>query len=298
MRTIFVVGPTASGKTNLAITLAKEFGGEVISCDSIQVYQGLDIGSSKPSILEQQGIKHHLLSTVPMGEKYTAGDFRRDALKILAETQEKIMWIVGGTGFYFKALEFGMTDNPKMDEVARKAFESEWEKKSSEYFYKELKDKDPERAKEISPNDSYRIFRAIEILRLGFKPSELKQNFRPKDFPYPILKLGVGVDRDTLRARVDSRTQSMLALGFEQEVLALRERGFVTWEPMQSVGYKEMNEYLDGRLKKSDLLPQITTKTMQLAKRQMTWFKKDPEIHWFENKDMLEIKQVVHSYLR
>jgi tRNA dimethylallyltransferase len=224
MRTIFVVGPTASGKTNLAIALAKEFGGEVISCDSIQVYQGLDIGSSKPSLLEQQGITHHLLSTVPTGEKYTAGDYRRDALKILNESKQKIMWIVGGTGFYFKALEFGMTDNPKMDEAVRKTYQAEWDAKTPDDFYKELQDKDPERAKEISPNDSYRIFRAVEILRLGVKPSELKQSFTPKDFPYPILKLGVSVDRDTLRSRVQARVEAMLADGFEAEVKAYEKK--------------------------------------------------------------------------
>lgn len=297
MKVVFILGPTASGKTRLAIDLAKEFGGEIISCDSIQVYEGLNIGSSKPTAVEQQGVKHHLLSTVKTGEKYTAGDFRRDALSILQNSKQKIMWIVGGTGFYFKALEFGMGENPKMNDEGRAKLMSEWQSKPSAEFHKELRDKDPVRAKEIDKNDSYRIFRAIEILRLGHIPSELKKQFKAETFPYPLLKIGVQVEKEILRKRVETRVQSMLTAGWISEVEMLRKSHSENWDPMQSVGYKEINEFLEEKLKKEELPSLITTKTMQLAKRQMTWLKKDSSVHWMQIKNMLQIKEDVRKFI-
>ncbi|MCB0347823.1 MAG: tRNA (adenosine(37)-N6)-dimethylallyltransferase MiaA [Bdellovibrionales bacterium] len=297
MKVVFILGPTASGKTNVAINLAKEFGGEIISCDSIQIYKGLDIGSSKPSIEEQQGVKHHLLSAVEIGEKYTAGDFRRDALKILQSSQEKVMWVVGGTGFYFKALEFGMANNPKMNDHDRAQLLTEWQSKLLDSFYEELQKKDSARAAEIDRNDSYRIFRAIEILRLGYKPSELKTQFKPDAFPFPLLKIGLQVDKMNLRQNVRARVQGMLDNGFIKEVERLRTSGFKDWEPMHSVGYKEIGQYLDKEIIEADLVEQITTKTMQLAKRQITWLKKDTTIHWHDLANITEIKNQVKSFL-
>ncbi len=297
MKVVFILGPTASGKTKLAIDLAKEFGGEIISCDSIQVYEGLNIGSSKPDLEEQRGIKHHLLSTVKAGEKYTAGDFRRDALEILKSSKQKIMWVVGGTGFYFKALEFGMGENPKMNDADRAQLMTEWQSKPAIVFHKELEVKDPVRAKEIDKNDSYRIFRAIEILRLGHIPSELKKKFKIEVFPYPLFKLGIQVEKETLRGRVEARVLSMLKTGWVAEVETLRKLNLQTWDPMQSVGYKEINEVLDGKLKKEELLPLIATKTMQLVKRQMTWLKKDPQIHWCELDSMVDCREQVRNFI-
>jgi tRNA dimethylallyltransferase len=279
---IFIVGPTASGKTQFAIEAAERFGGEIISCDSIQVYQGLEIGSAKPSSEDLARVPHHLISHVGIGSNYTAGDFVRDFHEILKRRPDcPLFYVVGGTGFYFMALEKGMHDLPPVDEAVRAKVAAKLEEDGLEKLFAYLEEEDPEYAAAISPNDNYRVIRAVENIYMGKLPSDLRRNFAAKTFPYPLLKLGMLVDRTTLRERVKNRVHAMLASGLISEVKKLLAVVKPEWAPMHSVGYKEAQQFLNDELTEEELPLMIETKTMQLAKRQMTWFRRDKDIFWF-----------------
>lgn len=287
IKVIFVQGPTASGKTSFAIEMAERFGGEIISCDSIQVYKEVEIGTAKPNSKELSRVKHHMVSIINAPEKMTAGDFRVEALKIIEDRSKegiKIFWVAGGTGFYFQALEKGMFDAGKVDEEISIKVRTDLEKLGNEVLYSELEIADPEYAKKIAVNDSYRICRAIELIRSGkAKPSEMQSNFKADNFPFPLFKICLTVDREYLRSRVELRTQQMLDSGLIEEVKSLIARGLEEWAPMQSVGYKESQAFLAGEIASLDeLKQQIINKTMQLAKRQRTWFQRDKDNYFLD----------------
>lgn len=285
MKVVFVVGPTASGKSDLALKLAQKYHGAVVNCDSIQLYQGLDIGSAKPTASERQLCPHYLFDYVPLTEVMTAGRYRRDFFVTLEKIKEKITFVVGGTGFYFQAIEHGMfkvgpADSLVIAEVAQDI------RLNPTAVYQELLQVDPLAASRISPADHFRLARAMEIWRTTKRPpSEIKQDFEINKvkFPYPLFKLGVWGDRETLLPRVERRTQAMLAAGLQAEVEHLVAEGYGDLPALQSVGYKEMLTYLKlprEQQRPEVLQQQITMATLQLAKKQRTWFKRDPQIHW------------------
>lgn len=286
---VLIVGPTGSGKSSLAFKLAQAFQGSILNCDSIQTYQRLDIGSAKPPRLEREAVPHFLFDIVPAGQVLTAGDYRKVAL----ETLEKQLPLgpvfgVGGSGFYIQALEKGMFDVPKPDPQIDALVRAECASLEPSQVYQKLVSLDPEYAEEISPNDSYRIVRALVIIRdSGKKVSELKREFRPQVFPFPILKLGINPSREELLPRVEKRTAEMLEAGLLEEVAQLVRDGFADWPALQSVGYREALKHLNGEIVAKDLQAQIVEKTMQLAKKQRTWFKRDIEIEWLPCGDPL-----------
>lgn len=298
-RLVFVVGPTACGKSDFAVEAAEEavraFGGampEIINCDSIQFFEGVEIGAAKPEPELLARAPHHLVGHVPLGGAYTAGDFRRDALRVIenrqAESGLRRFMPVGGSGFYVQALEKGMYDVPSISEEVKARLQSEIEEKGSVVLHAELAARDSEAAARIQPMDKYRVLRALEILRSSPEATSLSairaqfEAARPPA-PFSVSKIGVFRPREALRRRVEERTRKMLRMGLLEEVEGLRAKGFAAWGPLQSVGYKEAQEYLDGRIAKSELEPAIVTSTMQLAKRQMTWFKRDASIRWFDS---------------
>ncbi len=283
---LFVLGPTASGKSDLAVEIAVRSRSEIINCDSVQFFDGVDIGAAKPSHEQLTKVPHHLVGHVALGGEYTAGDFRRDAIKVI-EPGAKNFLAVGGSGFYVQALEKGMYEVPKVPEVVRTKLEEEMEATGPAPLHAELTERDPEAAARIQVNDRYRVLRALEILRAsndGRTLSQMRAEFEAAREPAPfrVAKMGLSVSRERLRERVTIRTQKMLSLGLIEEVKALRERGFGNWGPLYSVGYKETQAYLEGSLSREELEPAIITATMQLAKRQMTWFKRDASIRWFD----------------
>jgi tRNA dimethylallyltransferase len=279
---VLIVGPTGSGKSALALELAKRFRGVILNCDSIQTYQRLNIGSAKPSPEEMAEVPHFLFDIVAPGQVLTAGDYRRLALEVLArELPDRPVFGVGGSGFYIQALEKGMFDVPKPNPQVDSQVRAECAEQGLPKSFQNLQSLDPEYADEISPNDSYRIIRALVIIRdSGRKVSDLKQEFKPEAFPYSLHKMGLAPTREELLPRVQLRTERMLQQGLRQEVEALLQEGLQDWPALQSVGYREMLRFLKGELTERELIPQIVEKTMQLAKKQRTWFKRDSEIQW------------------
>ncbi len=286
---VFILGPTATGKSQLALKLAQKFAGAILNCDSLQTYQRLDIGTAKPPVAERQIVPHFFFDEVKVGDVLTAGDFRRIALSHLAaQLPKQMMFAVGGSGFYIQALEKGMFEVAKPSVEAERAVRAKLDERGPEFMYKELERLDPEYAAELSPNDTYRVTRALIVIAdSGRKMSDLRKNFVPQKFPYRYIKLGLSLDREELLPRVRARTQKMLQDGLLAEVEKLLSDGLGDWPPLQSVGYKECVEHLRGRLPREQLEAQIVEKTMQLAKKQRTWFKRDAEIHWLNNSQAL-----------
>ncbi len=277
-RILFLMGATATGKSALALELAERFSAEIVNCDSVQVYEKLNIGAAKPSEDDLKRVPHHLYSFVSAPHLYTAGQYRRDALELFQKSKKPLI-VVGGTGFYFRALEKGMHSFPPTTSPIKEAVQKEINEKGNEQLYQEILQKDPEYAKKISINDRYRIQKAIEIFRSSdLIPSEIRKSFTEKKFPYPLLKLHLFVDRQELRIRAAKRIEKMLENGLIDEVQSLIDQGLEAWSPMQSVGYKEVKEYLQEGGSLSDLKNSILKATMQLAKRQVTWFKKETEM--------------------
>lgn len=286
----FILGPTASGKTNLAIQAAKKLGGEIINADSIQVYRSLDIGSAKPTKEELAMVPHHLIGHLREGSSYTAGEFRRDVLNVIEKRSKagvNKFYIVGGSGFYIKALINGLYQIPDVPEEIQNQVKSE----DIKDLYEELKKVDPVAAEKISANDSYRIMRAVEVFRATGEPfSSFKDKFKETDdkFPHKFIKIGLRTEKEKLRERVVARTHKMLQEGLIAEVKILLSNGLQDWDALASVGYKETVMFLNAQLTEDQLPQEIVKNTMALIKRQMTWFKKDQDMTWFDVFDPTE----------
>jgi tRNA dimethylallyltransferase len=299
---VFVVGPTACGKSDFAVEAIEAVEArdrakglalpppEIINCDSVQFFAGVEIGAAKPGPDLLARARHHLIGHVPIGGEYTAGDFRRDALKLVESRSREgsgRFFAVGGSGFYVQALEKGMYDVPEIAPEVRSQIEMDLQTKGLFALHTELKERDPEAAGKIQSADRYRIFRALEVLRSA-PPGETLTSIRARfeaarpPAPFHINKIGLTCSREFLRRRVTERTRRMLKTGLLEEVEHLRAQGLSAWGPLSSVGYREAQDYLDGRLKFEELEGAIITSTMQLAKRQMTWFRRDAEIRWFD----------------
>lgn len=284
-KVIFIVGATATGKTQLALNLAEKFQGSIINIDSIQCYDKLFIGSAAPTEIEKKRVPHYLFSYVPAPQELTAGQYLRDFYKLLNEKKPQgPLFVVGGTGFYLQALEKGMYDLPEVSEELKQQVFQELQEKPSELI-KELKTFDPE--SEIHDNDLYRIGRALEIKRaFQIKMSAVKKGeFQKNKLPFPLLKLGLDFDsapeqKKMFQKRVEVRTQAMLQLGLENEVQSLIFEGHLNWAPLASVGYKETVQYLQKEITSEQWPNLITQATLQLVKKQRTWFKRDEAILW------------------
>jgi tRNA dimethylallyltransferase len=282
----FIIGPTASGKTQLALELAQSQNGIIINGDSLQVFKKMDIGTAKPSIAERQSRPHFLFDIVDVGQEFTAGEYRRAALKVIEENIAKHnVFIVGGSGFYLQALEKGMFDVEAIPAEVVAEVEALQAERGNEFLHEVLKKNDPQSAAAIHVNDSYRLVRAVSVVtHTGKSWSQMKQDFKDKTESlldhYNVKKIGLQVDRETLRQRVEKRATMMLEQGLVAEVQALLALTSEAWAPLQSVGYKEVLRFLKGEIAEPELVPLITQSTMRLAKKQMTWFKRDPAVIW------------------
>lgn len=280
---IAVVGPTASGKSDLALELARRFGGEIVSCDSLQVYRGFDIGTAKLPLAGREGIPHHLIDVAGGNEVFTAGDFVALATGILTDVSRRgrLPIIAGGTGFYLRSLLEGLTEAPPRDLNLRRRLAA-IEQRRPGFLYRALGRLDPPRSREIHPNDINKLMRAVEIYCVSTQPaSALRATRRPLS-GYRILRIGLNPPRESLYHRIDLRSRRMFEAGLVQEVRTLLQQGLPsTAKPFESLGYKEALEVIEGRLQEEDAILQTALHTRQYVKRQITWFRRDPEIVWF-----------------
>jgi len=282
---VAVVGPTATGKSSLALELAEELGGEIISADSVQVYRGFDLGTAKPSLEERQKVPHHLIDILGPEEDYSAASFRDQADRIIRDLQEKgkAIFVVGGTGLYLKVLSRGLFHGPGGDPDLRDSLRQKAEGQGEGYLHRELAKVDPEAASRVHPHDTFRIIRALEVYHHSGKPlSQLQKEHGFRESPYEVLKIGLSAERRELYRRIDSRVDSMLDKGWLKEVQDLLNRGISPRvKPMQSLGYRRLISFLRGEMDWARAVFLIKQDTRRYAKRQTTWFKADPEINWF-----------------
>ncbi len=284
---IFLMGPTASGKTALAIELAKRLPCDIISVDSALVYRGMDIGTAKPTAAEQAQALHRLLDLIDPAEAYSAADFRRDALREIESivAQGRIPLLVGGTMLYYKALLEGLSPLPAADPLVRQAIETEAEQIGWDALHAQLQQIDPVSAARIHPNDPQRLSRALEVYRISGKTlTELTQT-KGEQLPYRTLQFAIApTDRELLRQRIAERYKLMLSQGFEQEVRALYQRGDLNADlpSIRCVGYRQMWEYLEGKMSYDEMVYRGIVATCQLAKRQMTWLRGWENVTWLE----------------
>jgi tRNA dimethylallyltransferase len=283
-RFVVVLGPTASGKSALGIALAEKLSGEILVCDSTQVYRHFDVGTAKVPAAEQHGIRHHLVDLVEPSEIFTAGDYRRRALEALEDLRgRKILPILtAGTGLYLRALLEGLADAPQRSEEIRARLRQKAEQRGSAHLHRTLVRLDPESAARISARDTQKIIRAIELRLLTGKPvGEIHRSGRAALQGYEIIKLGLLPPRAALYARIHARTDAMLAAGWLEEVRALVASGVAPEaKPFQFIGYAQLREHLAGRLSEQDAVRQIQQATRRFAKRQITWFRKESGVHW------------------
>jgi len=285
---IALMGPTASGKTALAIEWAQRLQTDIISVDSALVYRGMDIGSAKPGIQERQGVPHHLIDIREPSQTYNAADFAKEALPLMEQIsrQNKIPLLVGGTGLYFRALLDGLSDMPAADEEIRAEIQAEAELLGWPAIHEKLKAVDQAAGIRIKPNDVQRITRALEVFRKTGKPiSEWQQNSARKKFPYRVLRVCIAPkDRAELHERIARRFDIMLEQGFLTEMRNLMARPDLNMEvpSMRAVGYRQAWRYLAGETTVEQFREEAVAATRQLAKRQMTWFRGELDLRWFD----------------
>jgi tRNA dimethylallyltransferase len=283
-RLIVILGPTASGKSALAIRLAEELGGEVIVCDSTQVYRHFDIGTAKVLPLEQRGVPHHLVDLAEPDTVFTAGEYRRQALAVLDDLKlcRKLAILTAGTGLYLRALLEGLSEAPLRSEELRARLREKAARRGSEYLHRLLNRLDPATAARIAARDMQKIIRAIEMRLLTGKPvAEIYDAGRNGLQGYNVIKIGLCPERAALYARIDARVLHMMSAGWISEVRNLIAAGVPAHaKPFQFIGYSELRHHLEGDLTEAEAVAQTQQATRQFAKRQLTWFRREQEVNW------------------
>lgn len=288
---IFLMGPTASGKTALALELVKNHDCEIISVDSALVYKGMDIGTAKPDARMQAEAPHRLIDLIDPAEAYSAANFREDALREMADITAagKVPLLVGGTMMYFKFLRDGAADLPKADEAIRQQLLEEGLEKGWPAMHERLAGIDPESARRLKPMDSQRIQRALEVYLISGKTlTEYWAEQQTEPLPYHVVNLAVcPSERKRLHERIAERFRIMVADGFIDEVKALRARGDLdkNMPSIRCVGYRQAWDYLDGEYDFEEMIERGIIATRQLAKRQITWLRSWPDLHWLDTDD-------------
>lgn len=289
-KVIAIAGPTASGKTALAVELAKKINGEVISCDSMQIYKDMSIGTAKPTVEEMDGVPHYLIDFVSPDERYSVADFKRDAEEKIEYvlSRGKVPILCGGTGLYIDTLVLGIDypeielDQEYRDELMKKAESEEGLKE----LYEEAKSIDPEAMEKISENDKKRITRVFELYKAtGKTKTELEKISRSNGVKYDYRVFAIDMDREKLYDRINRRVDIMIEQGLIDEVRNVIDKYDKFPTAMQGLGYKEVVEYFDGKLTKQEMIDKIKQETRRYAKRQLTWFRKNKNIVWIDGLD-------------
>jgi len=282
---VAIVGPTASGKSALGVRLAEQLGGEVVACDSTQLYRGFDIGTAKPSHSERRGVPHHLIDVLGPKEDATAGGYRQLALQILNDLRhrKRLPVFTVGTGLYLRALLEGLADVPQRSEELRERLRASVEEHPPGHLHHLLKRLDPESARKIAPADEQKLIRAVEVCILARKPiSEVHRTGRVPLEGWRVLKAGLIPPREKLIERIHARTDAMLEQGWMREVQALQASGLnQASKPFDFIGYRELRAVLRGEIALEEARGAIQQATRRYAKRQLTWFRKEPGVRWF-----------------
>ena len=286
-KVVVICGPTASGKTALSIELAKRINGEIVSADSMQIYDEMNIGTAKPDQEEMQGIKHYLIGNIKPTNRYSVSEFKKDAISAIKEiiSKGKMPIVVGGTGLYVNSLVYGI-DYPEIQTNLeyRKELEKIVEEKGLQYLFEKAVEIDKEAMKNISPNDKKRILRVLEIYKeTGKTKTELERESRKNGIPYDYKIFAINMPREILYDRINRRVDIMIEKGLIDEVSSLYEKyGESLLTSMQAIGYKEVVEFLKGNCTKEEMIEKIKMETRRYAKRQLTWFRKIENIQWLD----------------
>ena len=299
---VIVIGPTAVGKSRVAVDLALRFGGEVVSGDSIQVYRGFDIGTDKPAADARRGVPHHLIDIVGPEVQFTAADFVREALDAAREiaARGRLPIVAGGTGLYIKALCEGLFPGPGRDPALRAALEAEARERGLEALFRRLEAVDPEYARKIRGRDRVRIIRALEVYAATGRP--ISEHFRATESPVKgrtVVRLGLRLERAELAARIDARVDRMFERGLVEEVRGLLARGVPEEAPpFRALGYSHVLRHLKGEIGRDEALAFTKADTRRYAKRQMTWFRKMAGVIWFSPDDGRALEEHVQNQLQ
>jgi tRNA dimethylallyltransferase len=298
---VIISGPTCVGKTDVAISLAEPLRAEIISADAMQVYRYMDIGTAKPTEQQRVRVRHHLIDVVEPDEPFSAALFKTMAQAVIGDLHQKgrPVFVVGGTGLYIKALTRGLFASQKQDGFIREQLEKEAETLGLGRLYRRLLKVDPAAAARIHPNDTYRIVRALEVHQVTGKPisdHQMLHGFR--DFRYRTLNIGLIPERNILYDRIDTRVDLMLTYGLLEEVKWLLDQGYPsTLKSMRSIGYRHMADYLLGRMPWDETVRIFKRDTRRYAKRQLTWFRADPEILWVQPGEIDVMRRKIDSFL-
>ncbi len=302
---VFVVGPTASGKSALALEWALQWGGGIFNADSLQIYQKLDIGTAKPSLAERQSCPHFLFDIAEVGSHWSVGDYCRRAWPELEPWRaQRPAFVVGGSGFYIQGLQKGLFPVQPLSEEVKAQLE-ELKALGNQALRARLEELDPEYAQSLSPQDFYRLERGLAVvLNEGRPMSQIRADFQkqPPALTGPSFQLGLHWPREILRQRAEQRLEEMLRQGWLEEVQSLLAEGWGGWPPLKSVGYAQCVSYLKGEIKSlQEAKTLIVTATLQLAKKQMTWFKRDRQIFWVDassSEAMAKARSQVDTWLK
>ena len=283
---ICLLGPTAVGKTEIAIQLAQRLDAEIISVDSRQIYRQMDIGTAKPTLKEQQAARHHLIDCVDISQSFSVADYQRLADAAITDIQNrgKGVLLVGGAGLYFRAVVDGLFEGPGANPALRERLEAEAAQHGVDALHERLRACDPESADRIHPNNLVRVIRALEVYELiGTPMSALQQQWHPEKQRYPFIAFCLTMPRPLLYRRIEQRVDIMLANGLIAEVESLLAVGYARdTVALQSFGYKELIAYLDGECTYIEAISQLKQNTRRFAKRQLTWFRKDTRLEWID----------------
>ena len=281
-KVLVILGPTATGKSHCAIEIAKKYNGEIISGDSMLVYKGMNIGTAKPTAEELALVPHHLVDILPPDASFSVVDFKQQAERLITEITARghLPIIAGGTGLYIKALLEGYAFNEaEEDSELRRDLEREATEQGAQVLHERLRELAPQEAERIHPNNVRRVIRALESALQG----ESVNQYGAAEMPYNALVVGLNMDRQALYARINKRVDLMLEDGLEQEVHGLLEQGVhPDCQSMQSIGYRQMVWYIDAGMPYADAVEKLKQATRNFAKRQLTWYKKMPYIHWLQ----------------
>jgi len=297
---VIITGPTATGKTSLAIELAKQYNAEIVSADSRQVYRYLDIGTAKPTLAQQTAIPHHLIDVVNPDEQFDGARFRTLALATIEDIlqRRKRILVVGGTGLYLRALTRGLFTGPGADLALRRQLQEQESSEGKGFLYRRLREIDPDAANRLHPNDTVRLVRALEVFLITGKPmSDWQREHGFRERPFVTLTIGLVCERNSLHERIAARCQQMLHDGLVDEVRRVWDMGYGPELPvMQTIGYAQVKALLQGKCNEEEALAQMITETKRLAKRQLTWFRAEPDLQWFTPSQGREIVDVVERF--